>query len=354
MIVAQERNTIWSIQYLRAAAAIAVVVHHQLQGRGWIFRVGEHGVDMFFVISGFIMFALTDSRNITPVSFALDRVARIVPSYWLATVAAFILACTGIEFYGSSHDITFLALSILFIPARNEIGVIMPTLYLGWTLIYEVFFYGVFTTVLFFQNFRVLVMSFVLSMLIMSGIAFKPEGPILTTYTSILLLEFLSGVMLGKLFGMKLTRMRKEFQICGSLMIAAALTSAGTFSFNLYFGALSVLLVSGCLILERDGKIPHIEWLKKLGDASFAIYLYQQFAFELVRFSSILSNYLLKRDVDASLLQIMNIIAAVLLGILLLRYVESPLTKTVRNRLRILFGESSRLGPPVTNIDPYK
>ena len=47
---------------------------------------GGAGVDIFFVISGFIMVYTTMDREITPWSFMADRIARIVPAYWAATL----------------------------------------------------------------------------------------------------------------------------------------------------------------------------------------------------------------------------------------------------------------------------
>ncbi len=81
-----------SIQYLRGAAAIAVVIFHQFQGRAYgLFDLGKYGVDLFFVISGFLMVAMTESRETTPIGFLKDRIVRIVPLYWTATLVAFVL-----------------------------------------------------------------------------------------------------------------------------------------------------------------------------------------------------------------------------------------------------------------------
>ena len=90
-----------SIQYLRAAAAIAVVVYHQFQGKAHgLFDLGKYGVDLFFVISGFIMVAMTESRHTTPLDFLKDRIVRIVPLYWTATLLAFLLLLSGAKMFG--------------------------------------------------------------------------------------------------------------------------------------------------------------------------------------------------------------------------------------------------------------
>lgn len=74
-----------SIQLLRAIAATAVVVYHIP-----LFREGAWGVDIFFVISGFIM-ALVTERSTR--HFFAKRVIRVVPLYWLGTFGVFGVAC---------------------------------------------------------------------------------------------------------------------------------------------------------------------------------------------------------------------------------------------------------------------
>ncbi|TCN26987.1 acyltransferase-like protein [Sinorhizobium americanum] len=75
-------GTIRAIQYLRAAAALAVVILHAAERTGHHFAVD---VDVFFVISGFIMWVISERRPVTPAKFIADRIRRVVPIYWLAT-----------------------------------------------------------------------------------------------------------------------------------------------------------------------------------------------------------------------------------------------------------------------------
>jgi peptidoglycan/LPS O-acetylase OafA/YrhL len=69
-----------SISYLRAVAAVAVVTAHATHS-----LLGQAGVDVFFVISGFIMWTITSTET-APRVFLLRRIIRIVPMYWLATI----------------------------------------------------------------------------------------------------------------------------------------------------------------------------------------------------------------------------------------------------------------------------
>ena len=85
-------NLILPIQYLRGIAAILVVWFHatiQVDGVSTYFSssFGASGVDLFFVISGFIMVVTTAGKDVTPQRFFVLRIIRVVPLYWLATLA---------------------------------------------------------------------------------------------------------------------------------------------------------------------------------------------------------------------------------------------------------------------------
>ena len=75
------------LQYLRAFAALLVVYFHSILQIAKVnpsidataFLYGETGVDIFFVLSGFVMWLTTSGRETTPVDFARKRIRRIVP-----------------------------------------------------------------------------------------------------------------------------------------------------------------------------------------------------------------------------------------------------------------------------------
>jgi exopolysaccharide production protein ExoZ len=83
--VAKADTRFVSIQILRAVAALAVVVFHAGQRIAVPFSVGQAGVDIFFVISGFVMWIVTDNGK-TPTEFIRARIFRIAPLYWIATL----------------------------------------------------------------------------------------------------------------------------------------------------------------------------------------------------------------------------------------------------------------------------
>src|SRR5438309_11551486 len=94
---ARQLNVIRPIQYLRGFVAMMVVWHHSVEllgnGRGF----GASGVDLFFVISGFIMMVSTD-RGVSPGTFLQNRIIRVVPLYWCATLLIVALSLTHVSF----------------------------------------------------------------------------------------------------------------------------------------------------------------------------------------------------------------------------------------------------------------
>lgn len=117
------------LQYLRFFAALLVVLCHAWQmvpvvGKGDLgseFEGGASGVDMFFVISGFIMGYITAERPVTSTRFMLDRIARIAPPYWAITLLmALVLIFAPSVFRSASFDPATLITSLLFIPWPSE------------------------------------------------------------------------------------------------------------------------------------------------------------------------------------------------------------------------------------------
>jgi exopolysaccharide production protein ExoZ len=151
------RGKLNNIQGLRASAAILVVLSHaELIGArygfdGPIMRVfsgaGEIGVQLFFVISGFIISYSTKTDD-RPIKFAKKRLTRIYPIYAVLTVAFFLIAATGVAGVNiPGLSLPWLGVSLLF-GSQALLGT-LPVLYVGWTLEYEALFYLLFGVALF-------------------------------------------------------------------------------------------------------------------------------------------------------------------------------------------------------------
>ena len=137
-----------NLHLLRAIAALAVVYFHSTSEAGLNLPVsiGSHGVDVFFVISGFII-PYIGTRS--PDRFLIRRVIRIVPFYWAATLAVFGAAALAPHMLHSTRaDYVQLLCSLFFIPRETPYAGVVPTLVLGWTLNYEMYFYLMFAMAL--------------------------------------------------------------------------------------------------------------------------------------------------------------------------------------------------------------
>jgi len=146
-------KSIASIQALRGLAAWMVFLHHFVQyfltahGGAWTYAFAERGilgVDVFFVVSGFIMFYVVNERpGFGAVEFGLARFFRIVPAYWFFTfVLVLAKAASPSGFTNTEWTVDSLASSLVFVPVVNPAsGTPLPPLIVGWSLNLEILFY---------------------------------------------------------------------------------------------------------------------------------------------------------------------------------------------------------------------
>lgn len=269
-----------SIQYLRGFAAFGVLLFHAADRAGAAFGVGAAGVDVFFVISGFIMWVVTCRKTPSPGDFLIRRVQRIVPLYWGLTLAVAVAAITipG-AFPAMRPTIGHIVQSLLFVPHLDETGLIAPLIVPGWTLNYEMFFYLLFAATLLAPA---KTRPWLLSLALLGLSALRPLGdtdnPLWATYTNPLLLEFGAGVWLGKAWseGWLPSRPIGFALMALGLVGFAAVTLAGVDVDQariLFWGLPALSLVTGAVSLEKAGPLPHWWPLRLLGDASYSVYL---------------------------------------------------------------------------------
>ncbi len=278
-------RTLYGIQYLRAAAAIAVVLFHAAEKTGGHFAIGAAGVDVFFVISGFIMWVITARRPVAPLQFLSDRIVRIVPVYWLATMVMVAGALAGL-FPNLQLSVAHVAASLLFVPMHSpSSGEIWPVLVQGWTLNFEMFFYGVFALALLLPRSRQLAaVALALAALAVAGAYLQSDNALLLTYTRPIILEFAVGMVLGHLW----LAGRVPGAAAGLVLVLAALAGFAAIGiFRLPFdewtcGPLAAALVLGVLALEAGGRVRRFALPTALGDASYSIYLWHTFAISVV------------------------------------------------------------------------
>lgn len=268
---------LYSIQYLRALAAIAVIIFHT--GAFTFGYAGNAGVDVFFVISGFVMWTVSASRPQTPSEFILNRVFRIVPMYWLVTLL-FVGTAVSVPslFPRLVLDTTHTAASLFFVPMESPSnGKIWPVLVPGWTLNYEMFFYVLFASTLILpKKARLPILIGIFSCLTLTGIFYTSSNPLIITYTDSILLEFLAGVILG--YAVEFDRLPSRtwgytFLATGfSLFVLAASTEIAS-PRVLVWGIPALIVVAGAVTLELNGCMPIVTLAALIGDASYSIYL---------------------------------------------------------------------------------
>lgn len=308
---------IWSIQYLRGFAAMLVVWHHAKgqfpaleHALPWNF--GTSGVDVFFVISGFIM-AMT-AKSLSPGEFVRKRLVRIVPMYWLVTlvmVAAAVVAPSLFRTIQPSFD--HVALSLFFVPhwSPSFPGKAWPVLVPGWTLQLEIFFYALFAaSMLSAHRYRWLLST--LALLVAAGIFLQPSSAAGRTYTDPLLVEFGLGVLIA----ISGRRLSKPAAMAAVLLGCLGLVLRETWGPVPQIAG-AALLVLGSLSFDARSR-----FLKALGDASYSIYLSHLFTLGALRV--VLRN--------PALFMPAALLLSATVGWLLHRYVEQPIAERLKLR----------------------
>lgn len=279
---AGQRNTLYGIQYLRAFAALAVVVFHAAERSGFAFAIGAAGVDVFFVISGFIMWTISARERRTPSRFLWARIERIVPLYWLATLFMIAAAFAGL-FPTLRQELTWphVLLSLAFIPHfAPGSGQIWPVLVPGWTLVFEMFFYLVFAAGLVFsQRVQLGLLTGLFTALVAAGLVFKPSDALGLTITNPLVLEFVAGVWLAVLLrggrgGRGLPPLFALSAVALGLTVLLIVPFWGGLAERLSCLVGAVLCIAGVVSLDLRGATPNLRALRFLGDASYSTYLW--------------------------------------------------------------------------------
>ncbi|MGP8119424.1 MAG: acyltransferase family protein [Xanthobacteraceae bacterium] len=354
-----------SIQSLRGLAAFMVVVHHALGAAGQRFVVpdaisahlfylgdlGASGVDIFFVISGFIMVYSNRSKfgdGAASVDFLARRIIRIVPLYWIFTlvmlsILIFVPAMASTLRFGLRHAIE----SFLFIPTINSNGEYVPVLNVGWTLTYEMYFYVIFAVLLPTSLRLSLVVTSVLFVTSAAlGCLYQPTGPIPSMLTNQILIEFVIGECIGVAFIHGWLPGRRA--ALGLLALVVAFYVLHFFvgpvaQQRLFFRGLPAgCLVLSVLCLERAGVQVFPVWTRAIGDSSYSLYLIHTLLIAAIYKVYAMLN--LGDVVSVDVLILVAIIAAVVAAQLVFALLERPITSGLVNLWRRL--------PPREAVEP--
>ncbi|PTX99908.1 hypothetical protein DB346_19045 [Verrucomicrobia bacterium LW23] len=274
-----------SLQGMRAVAALAIAFshfHHQyVQKPGdTTFGVLGFGVDIFFVISGFIMMHLSFDKFgslANSADFLIRRLIRIVPLYWFCTCiyAAYLYRIQTFEVARVTWE--HLCLSLLFYPHVSPIGSTYPFLNVGWTLNYEMFFYLCFAAALLAPR-RVGVALLICGFVALAYFARRGLPMPWAFLGNPIIFAFLLGVGLAvanrHLPRISLPLCLAIIAAAGTLAAAAYFSPSFTGDSRVYtWGPCAAAAVAAAMLYE--GKLPG--WVETtmvvLGDSSYAIYL---------------------------------------------------------------------------------
>lgn len=280
-----------SLQILRALAAWMVVYHHYMQSfynfnhestLGYLFsKYGNFGVDIFFVLSGFVMYLSARSSKANGWEFFINRAFRVIPAYWFYTLLliAFI-ALFPTELSYTDYTIKTLLASLFFIPHENPAGLgIFPLLTVGWSLNFEMMFYLILSVSLLLSKKHALAMcAFVVLVCPLIWPESYPFGRVLSSFS---MYEFFAGLCVAHVV------YHPTFKYVLKFRLAVALLSliVALYCFQLFEAvkALKVVAASGIVFstvllncyINQNNKL--VNFFVKLGDYSFSTYLVHVF-----------------------------------------------------------------------------
>jgi exopolysaccharide production protein ExoZ len=315
------------LQYMRALAACAVVAYHAADRAGEPFAAGEAGVDLFFVLSGFLMWAITDAAS-RPAAFFADRAMRIVPSYWIVTSVMLTGALLG-AFPAVQLTVSHVIASYSFIPAISPSnGQVWPLLVPGWTLNYEAGFYFLFGSALLLpRRCQLVALTFVLLVLVTLHPLVGKNHTLLYFYTDPHILEFLGGLWLAQGWrkGMFARAYLAQIMVVATLtLFAASLALPAEWPKAVRYGLPALFAVTTLLAYERrHAGIREVPALLLLGNASYSIYLWHTLAI------SITAKLAIDLHLADQIAIPLHIVAGISVGLLAYLVIERPIMRTV-------------------------
>ena len=328
------------IQALRFLAAFMVICCHstlytkeRLVSSGEIFNLGANGVPLFFVISGFVM--VISSRKLINdkdgwKKYAVKRIIRIVPLYWLITTfkLAVMILSTGLILH-SEIDFTNILKSYFFIPCINIDGETRPILGVGWTLNFEMFFYLLFTIALLVRINTIIFSGIIMIALAVLSFFKTPAWPlVLNFYADPIVINFLFGMIAAVLITKKI-KVQKPISITliflGLLFLFSPLQYY--FKFNQSNTSLANALASFLIVyfsaqLEKESLVYTPKIILFFGMASYSLYLIHPVIIPL-------SPVILKKMgvINSLLSESLCVIFALVAGTISYYYFEKPITR---------------------------
>ena len=334
---------ILSIQYLRGIAALLVVLSHiawkNIQAGGdtmhWWHEAGQFGVDIFFIISGFIMVYITQNMHQKPhgvQTFIKKRFIRIVPLYWFYTLIALTIFILMPERINSAEGDTQILKSLFLLPLSSSQNYLVGV---GWTLHFEFLFYILFAFGLLLNR---TIGNIVVALVILSSVYYASfvsmDGMSYIAYSFLndIFFEFALGMLL-----FHIVNNLKRFHISLSFLFIAIgllqfyyLHTGGSFTgvHHIDTGISAFLICFGVITLEYFLVKKEIKILTRIGDSSYSLYLLHPFVLVAV----VMVNEKFQHTIpqSQSLLILIMLTASVISGYISHRYIEKNLIKITK------------------------
>ncbi len=274
------------VQALRFFAALLVLITHstfytsnRLSNDIGVWNNGALGVDIFFVISGFVMMmAIPKYIGIDRGwrIFALTRLERIVPLYWIATSIKLltVIAAPAIVVSGQTN-LMYLIKSYLFLPAFRADGRAEPLLGVGWTLVLEVFFYSLIVLSLAINKSPFKISTLILCICTVISFFNFDGSKELSVYFTPRMIEFVLGMLIAKHAPINHSNLKIALSlIIIGITILLLQPFSGEGAQHIVLRSIpSAIVVLGVVWLEPYlGRMSPM--LVKLGAASYALYLF--------------------------------------------------------------------------------
>ncbi len=306
-------------------------------------RWGAFGVDIFFVLSGFVICYIS---TIDPSNFFLKRVFRVVPVYWVCTFGVALIALLAPNLlHSTSFSWVALLKSLFFIPYRRPDRQIAPLLFLGWTLHMEMLFYAIFGIALRITRKYVKELAIAaLFLLVLAGkIArvYHHSNIVLNFYSKFVILEFALGIacyMLWSRYGPAIRRTPWLLAVAAAgasyafflLMDIHVLDSYGPgFRYVPDFllrGVPASLILLAFLSTEQRFKFPALVLL--IGDASYSLYLLHPYVLEALDRKMFALDHLSPFTV---MVAVISIAICYVVAVLSFKFFERPSNQFLRN-----------------------
>jgi exopolysaccharide production protein ExoZ len=273
------------------------------------------GVDIFFVISGFVMWTSTCRGKISPLKFYSKRIVRIVPLYWVMTAIVLLV--------------------LLLVPSLVT-GLIQPLLIPGWTLNMEMYFYALFGCCLFLPVAARIPACWVLLLVpvLLAHVLAKPDVAV-RFFGNGIVLDFGLGLVSGGLFsaGLRLPAFVAFSTSLGGFLLLAVGSRAPNLPARLAAGPAAFAVVAGCVAFELAGRLPGIPLLGLLGDASYSLYLSHTLALSALDQAAHALGVRTASLAAAAGVEVFLLLSTAVVGVLVFRCIEQPLASLLRGPL---------------------